>query len=334
MSSEQLLGFLRRGKLGEFHNAAKAAVYFGASLFVVLVVLSNSITAVLKTIWCDVGNNWAVGWEYLEQHLSPLQLYFLGSYVIPICLYWLYGSFYLYFDLQENSMLRRYKVQPEKNEPVDREKLWVCIKTVLFNQAVVSLPISFGFYYLYQWRGCSMTLPLPSFKAFLCQMGFCILFEEILFYYSHRILHIPFFYRLIHKKHHQWTAPIGVAAVYCYPAEHIFSNMLPILTGPLIVGAHAAVTFVWIYMAILNTIHVHSGYHVPFLPSPQSHDWHHYRFNENFGVIGLMDYLHGTDTYFKQSDQFYRHRTYFSLDEYSARVQKAEKKTNAVLTKS
>jgi len=179
-----------------------------------------------------------------------------------------------------------------------------------------------------------MTLPLPSFKSFLVQMASCILLEEILFYYSHRILHIPFVYRLFHKKHHQWTAPISVAAVYCTPVEHVFSNMLPILTGPLIIGAHSAVTFVWITMAILNTIHVHSGYHIPFLPSPQSHDWHHYRFNENFGVLGLMDYLHGTDTAFKQSLQFYCHRVYFSLDEYPARLRKAEKKTNSVTTKS
>jgi methylsterol monooxygenase len=314
-------------KLGEFHSAAKAAIYFGASLFLILVLLSNSITAVLKTIWRDVGNNWAVGWEYLENNLSPFQLYLLGFLVLPMALYWIYGAIFMYFDLQEGpTLLSRYKIQPEKNEPVDREKLWKCISVVLFNQVVVSSAVALTLYYPFHWRGCSLNLPLPTFNTFLFQMGMFILVEEALFYYSHRLLHTPFFYGWIHKKHHQWTAPVGISAVYCHPAEHIFSNLLPVLCGPFLLGAHLAVMTAWFCMAIMNTIHVHSGYHLPFLPSPQSHDWHHLRFNENFGVIGFLDYVHGTDTAFRQSAQFQRHKMYFSLDDYFARLPKSSER--------
>jgi len=226
-------------------------------------------------------------------------------------------------------------VQPEKNEPVDREKFWGCVKVVLFNQIVITPSFALAFNHIFSWRGSSLTLPLPSFNAFLFQMAFFIFIEEILFYYAHRILHFPYFYGMIHKKHHQWTAPISIAAVYCHPVEHIFSNLLPVLCGPMILGTHYAVTCVWVMFAILNTIHVHSGYHLPFLPSPQSHDWHHLRFNENFGVIGLLDYLHGTDAAFRQSAQFQRHRVYFSLEDYPARLpKKTEKKSQPVRTKA
>jgi len=81
-------------------------------------------------------------------------------------------------------------------------------------------------------------------------------------------------------------------------------------------GSHLAVMVVWFSLAVLNTTVTHSDYHLPFLPSPEAHDFHHLRFNENFGVLGVLDFFHGTDKTFRQSRQFKTHRTYFSLDEY------------------
>ena len=44
---------------------------------------------------------------------------------------------------------------------------------------------------------------------------------------------------------------------------------------------------------------MHSGYHLPLLFSPEFHDYHHLKFNQCFGVIGLLDFLHGTDIKFR-----------------------------------
>ncbi len=46
-----------------------------------------------------------------------------------------------------------------------------------------------------------------------------------------RLLHHPRLYKYVHKKHHEWTAPIGWVAVYAHPVEHIISNMLPPVMG-------------------------------------------------------------------------------------------------------
>ena len=40
-------------------------------------------------------------------------------------------------------------------------------------------------------------------------------------------------------------------------------------------GAHASVGLLWYIMVILITSVHHSGYHFPFLPSSESHDFHH-----------------------------------------------------------
>jgi hypothetical protein len=49
------------------------------------------------------------------------------------------------------------------------------------------------------------------------------------------------------------------------------------------------VVWAWYLVATSFTVHHHSGYHFPLLPSPEFHDWHHYRFRGNYGVLGLMD---------------------------------------------
>ena len=37
------------------------------------------------------------------------------------------------------------------------------------------------------------------------------------------------------------------------------------------------------------------------------HDNHHLKFNQNFGVLGILDSLHGTDSMFRSSKQAERH---------------------------
>lgn len=47
-----------------------------------------------------------------------------------------------------------------------------------------------------------------------------------------------------------------------------------------------------------STICTHSGYNIPWLPSNLQHDFHHFAFDENFGPLGILDALHGTNVKF------------------------------------
>ncbi|KAL8212122.1 UNVERIFIED_CONTAM: hypothetical protein K2H54_038168 [Gekko kuhli] len=57
----------------------------------------------------------------------------------------------------------------------------------------------------------------------------------------------------------------------------------------------------WLSLVLLVSSVIHSGYNLPFLPSAEFHDYHHLKFNECYGILGLLDYLHGTDKMFRQT---------------------------------
>ena len=54
------------------------------------------------------------------------------------------------------------------------------------------------------------------------------------------------------------------------------------------------------YHTRAQTCTTHSGYWLSkYFPVPASHDWHHEVTHENFGTIGLMDNLFGTNKRFR-----------------------------------
>eukprot|EP01103_Thecamoeba_quadrilineata_P016160 TRINITY_DN5328_c0_g1_i2.p1 TRINITY_DN5328_c0_g1~~TRINITY_DN5328_c0_g1_i2.p1 ORF type:complete len:158 (-),score=5.01 TRINITY_DN5328_c0_g1_i2:51-524(-) len=144
--------------------------------------------------------------------------------------------------------------------------------------------------------GISTSVQVPHVQKILLDLTAFIIVEEILFYYSHRLLHHPYFYKRIHKQHHKFKAPIGLAAMYAHWIEFTFSNVLPLLAGPLIMRSHLVTIWIWYFLGVVGTVTHHSGYNFPWLLglNPQFHDFHHSSFNYNFGVLGVLDQIHGT----------------------------------------
>ena len=54
--------------------------------------------------------------------------------------------------------------------------------------------------------------------------------------------------------------------------------MGPVILGPFIMGSHIASAWMWYVVAVVNAINIHSGYHFPFMPSPEAHEFHHLRY--------------------------------------------------------
>ncbi|KAH7968500.1 hypothetical protein HPB52_009043 [Rhipicephalus sanguineus] len=187
------------------------------------------------------------------------------------------------------------------------------VRQVVFNQVFVQLPVNVLFYWLKDLRGFDRSLRLPPLSRAVAHFACFVAIEEVLFYYSHRLLHHRLLYQRFHKKHHEWTAPVAITAVYCTPLEHLLSNVLPVVVGPALLGSHLSVHWLWAVLTAPYGVIVHSGYHLPLLPSPQMHDFHHLMFRGNYGILGILDWLHGTDGAFRQSEAYQRHRLLLSF---------------------
>jgi len=192
------------------------------------------------------------------------------------------------------------KVKIQKLQ-VTSDEVMKCIKLVMINQFLVMLPIllftSLFMGDVYSKDRLSIET-FPNIITLLMHLFICVIVEEILFYYSHRLLHYGPFYTHIHKVHHQFKAPIGIASEYSHPIEFIVSNLIPITIGPIVAKSHFLVAILWYSIAVIGTISHHSGYNLPWMIGglePFFHDYHHYSFKYNFGLIGLLDWLHSTN---------------------------------------
>lgn len=286
------------------------------SVLTIIAAFKNTLTWLLQRLWGDSSDFWQAQWDRLldviGDDLFTLSVY--GTTIYTFAVYWIIGAIYTTMDITNKpAALRKYKIQAGTNEPVDPKRLMKVIGWVLFNQTVVTMPLAYANYHLMLWRGSTPVRVLPSFHSVLVQLAVNIITVEIGFYYCHRLLHSPYLYRFIHKRHHEWTAPIAVTAAYCHPIEHIFSNVLPLFLGPLIMGSHLATIWLWLTLSIMITLNDHSGYHLPFYPSPEPHDFHHLKFNQCYGVIGVLDSIHGTDVMFRKSKSYTRHTLMLTL---------------------
>ena len=112
--------------------------------------------------------------------------------------------------------------------------------TVFFNQIVLFFPLVHIGVWAHSWRGRPDIKVLPEFQQVVLELVAFVLVEEVMFFYSHWMLHHGKIYKYIHKKHHEWTAPIAYTSLYAHPIEHFLSNLFPVFLGPFLCGSHIA----------------------------------------------------------------------------------------------
>ena len=117
-------------------------------------------------------------------------------------------------------------------------------------------------------------------------------------YWVHRLLHVKFFYKRIHVRHHRYIATTPYVALALHPLELFWQQMATFLPLFLIPFHAASIAAVLVYILVFNVID-HSGVRLvsalPWQPPSAFHDDHHRHFHVNFGQhLMLWDRIHGT----------------------------------------
>lgn len=131
--------------------------------------------------------------------------------------------------------------------------------------------------------------------------------EDAWHYWFHRALHTPMLYKKIHKLHHQYSAPFGLAAEYASPLEVMilaFGTVgIPVMWSAFTGDFHVVTMYSWIVLRLFQAIDAHSGYEfpwslhniLPFWAGADHHDVHHEKFIGNYSSsFRWWDYVFGT----------------------------------------
>lgn len=91
---------------------------------------------------------------------------------------------------------------------------------------------------------------------------------------AHQALHWGVLYKHIHKIHHKYSAPFGLAAEYAHPAE-VFILGTGTIAGPILYcyltrNLHICTVYVWITLRLFQAVDAHSGYGLYRLTCPGS----------------------------------------------------------------
>ncbi|KAI8098612.1 uncharacterized protein BX664DRAFT_319161 [Halteromyces radiatus] len=252
-------------------------------------------------------------WEQMYEGQNPLLVTGLFAFTMHELVY--FGRFLPFLLCDFIPYFQQYKLQPKHVNTGD--DYWKCTKHVLYQHFLYEGPLIFLFHPMASILGMNVAAPFPEWKYILPQLAIFFVIEDAYHYWVHRLMHWPPLYKKIHKVHHEYAAPIGIAAEYAHPLETSLLG-LGTIGGPLFYHAityyylqtskdwhlHLFTMLVWIVVRLVQAVDAHSGYDfpwslchfIPFWAGADHHDYHHQAFVGNYASsFRWWDYIFGTD---------------------------------------
>lgn len=244
---------------------------------------------------------WAAWYEYMQNDVLATGIM---SFVMHEAVY--FGRSLPWIIIDAIPYFRKWKIQASKI-PTAAEQ-WRCTYLVLLSHFTVELPQIWLFHPMCKYLGMSTGVPFPAWSTIAYQVAIFFVLEDAWHYWFHRLFHWGPFYKYIHKIHHTYSAPFGLAAEYASPIEVMMLGFgtvgIPVLWCAATGNLHVLTMYIWIVLRLFQAIDAHSGYEFPwslhhFLPfwaGAEHHDVHHEKFVGNFASsFRWWDYMLDTE---------------------------------------
>ncbi|PNK60659.1 sterol desaturase family protein [Psychrobacter sp. FDAARGOS_221] len=189
--------------------------------------------------------------------------------------------------------LRKYKIQ---QKPFEMKKfLLPSIGRIVINNIILASLL------VLVWPLLKLTGvhdgALPAWYIIIAQLLFFVLLDDFLYYLVHRKMHEnKWLMKHIHSVHHRIHNTCAISGNYMHWVEYTITASLT-LVGPILLGAHIYVVWLWVIIRQIEGADGHIGYDIPWNPAhllpiyegPVYHDFHHAKFKGNYA--GFLPYL-------------------------------------------
>mmetsp|Transcript_9128 Transcript_9128/g.10428 ORF Transcript_9128/g.10428 Transcript_9128/m.10428 type:complete len:283 (-) Transcript_9128:776-1624(-) len=257
--------------------------------------LSNTTTR----IWADIVEKYGDD----EDIFLPVVV----GWMVGFSTYCICGGLYLILDVTKKpSWMYKRKHQNKRDYSLQKTSynpsFLQLLKVVLFNWLVV---IPAGLYFLQKTMkplglGVYVSKELPSLTEVVFHTLIAPFATEVTFFVSHYWLHTKPLYKRVHKVHHDFKSPHALACIYAHWFEALVGNTFGVMGPAFFLNLHVLEWYVGLVLGWVGTCIGHSGYDLPWHKKRSNgfgdfHDFHHENFVGNYGSIGLLDWLCGTD---------------------------------------
>lgn len=214
------------------------------------------------------------------------------------------GLTWLAFEVLFHRWFRRRKINPRTPtvSQIGREFVQSLRSILVFGgvTAAVLIAAGYGHTRLYGNR------TPHGWAWFFVSIALAVVVHDTWFYWTHRVMHHPRLFRLIHRTHHRSLSPSPWAAYSFGLGEALVQAGI----GPLVVCTipmHEFAFLLFMGWQILFNVFGHCGYEIfprwflrtwlgKFLNTPTHHAQHHEKFDGNYGLyFNLWDRLMGTN---------------------------------------
>jgi sterol desaturase/sphingolipid hydroxylase (fatty acid hydroxylase superfamily) len=187
--------------------------------------------------------------------------------------------------------------------------LWREARTAGLASLIYALPAAV-LVHEFKAGGTALTVQTPSSLAgWLWIPGAVLLLmvlQDAYFYWTHRLMHLPRFYRATHHTHHVSKQPSSFASFAFSGWEALVASwFVPFLA--FVIPMHVAAFVIFVVIATVQAVMNHAGWEIyprSFLDGPvgrwlitaRHHNLHHTKFSRNYGLFfRFWDRLMGTD---------------------------------------
>lgn len=231
--------------------------------------------------------------------LTTLLICISASIGVSLVTFWGLGGLVHYvFYVMRRARAADWKLQPKRFLPprMVRHAFWLGS----FNMTVGATLGGVFAWHVLRGGGCSLYFdPLALGAPWLVLSALVTYFLiDAGLYYSHRLLHRPWFFRHIHRWHHRYTAPVVFTTTAVHPIEFlIFASfvLLPALIVPVHWAVYVAVVAYTYLIGMIDHAGIETRWPLPLHSGNRFHDDHHVHFHCNYGHhTQIFDRMHDT----------------------------------------